>query len=76
MGCYMRLKVRANPLRNQVPVTRPDMSKYEEATGCPVVGKIPDGFDILDAVMPLDVLGRTRVTLTETASSSLVEILG
>ncbi|KAI1144700.1 hypothetical protein F4825DRAFT_467895 [Nemania diffusa] len=26
--------------------------------------------------MPLDVLGRTRVTLTETASTSLVEILG
>ncbi len=76
MGCYMRLKVRANPLRNQVPVTRPDMSKYEEATGCPVAGKIPDAFGILDAVMPLDVLGRTRVTLTETASSSLVEILG
>ena len=29
--------------------------------------------DLLNAVMPLDVLGRTRVTLTEPASSSLAE---
>ncbi|KAI1430442.1 hypothetical protein GGR50DRAFT_690445 [Xylaria sp. CBS 124048] len=28
------------------------------------------------SVMPLDVLGRTRVTLTETASTSLAEMLG
>ena len=61
------LKVRANPWGNPAPAMRPDKSRCGgagvDAGRCPSSRRT-------NAVMPLDVLGRTRATLTGSASTS------
>ena len=63
------LKVRANPWGNPAPASRPDRSRCggagEHAGWCPRRSAAGN-----NAVMPLDVLGRTRATLTGPASTS------
>ncbi len=65
--CRQWLKVRANPLGNQAFTWRPDRSKCgRDRTAISWSIWYID----LNAVMPLDVLGRTRATLTGPASTS------
>jgi hypothetical protein len=61
------------PWENQASTWRPDRSKCGR-TDCPSygwsVGKVGQMMSSVNAVMPLDVLGRTRATLTGPASTS------
>ena len=65
-----RLKVRANPQGNLASVNRPDRPKHSGAIRKKNCWKCWFSNDTYSAVMPLDVLGCTRATLTETTSGA------
>ena len=74
----LRLKVRANPQGNLALVIRPDRPRHKGVSLSPYgEGTLAVGFQVLglgttteNAVMPLDVPGCTRATLTETTSGA------
>ena len=68
-----RLEVRANPSRKRAPVMRPDSRGTGGQPPRCLVPRWPDALSGRrgNAVMPLDVLGRTRATLTGPASTPL-----
>ena len=74
MGQLCWLKVCAKPLGNQAPETRPDSRSSGELLHPQQLVWLPCSGESSPAaptaVMPLDVLGRTRATLTEPTSSS------